>query len=369
MGGFHSTWRYRRTNGKHLQIKRRPCLIKIPAMNNRYSMIQAAAYGDLSRIKSLLESGVNVNTRDSMNRTALHLACAEGHSHIVRFLVEHGSCLKIKDRHGYTPLQDAVRNGHKEVIEIMILAGAQCSVETIAEMEARLCGYAFSGNLNAVEKMIRRGTSPSCADYLGNSPLHLAVQQKKHEMVVYLLSIKAEINCKNMKGDTPLSIALRNQDHCLADILIKAGSLYSNTGVAQYSNKDSGLKLNIDLKSGRAGRATFGPIASTTKTSGCASFAVLLSCPTPIARAVLNNNEIQPLSRSIVSLFFSDIVGFTELSSRLTADKVSSLLAALIKVTKLMSVNRAPFYFSRAQSEIRKVSPKILCDPIRYCKA
>ena len=360
MGGFHSICRI--TDGEPIEdqqnlliIGKKNC-IKIPAMNNRYSMIQAAAYGDLSRIKSLLESGVNVNTRDSMNRTALHLACAEGHSHIVRFLVEHGSCLKIKDRHGYTPLQDAVRNGHKEVIEIMILAGAQCSTETIAEMEARLCGYAFSGNLNEVEKMIRDGTSPSCADYLGNSPLHLAVQQKKHEMVVYLLSIKAEINCKNMKGDTPLSIALRNQDHCLADILIKAGSIYSCTGFQQSSDADSCLKLGIDLKSGRAERAPFDSIAF--QSIGCASFAVLLSCPAPIARAVLNNKEIQPLSRSIVSLFFSDIVGFTELSSQLTADKVSSLLAALIKVTALVSVDRASPLLSKAKET------KILCDPI-----
>ena len=300
-------------------------------------MIEAAAVGDLSQLQLLIARRVDVDACDSMGRTALHLACAEGHCHIVRFLIEHGSSLTIEDRFGNDPLQEAIRTGHKEVIEILSLAGANYSGVYKAALESKLCGLAFAGNLKEMECLIHAGISPSCTDYLGNSPLHLAVQERKHGVAEYLLQAKAGVNCINKEGDTPLKVALRNHDDYLADLLFKAASTDPNwsSDAQQSSLKGANVKRQVFNRSDNCNGEMFLRGAGNMQASaGRASFAVIQACPTPIARALLNKNEIQPVSCPIASLFFSDVVGFTKLSSGLTAEKVSAMLSTLVKVTK-----------------------------------
>ncbi len=62
-----------------------------------------------------------------------------------------------------------------------------------------------------------------------------------------------------------------------------------------------------------------------------ASFTVMEACAQPIAAAMLEGREIEPLARSMASLFFSDVLGFTQISSRLSAAKVSRMLNNLFK--------------------------------------
>jgi class 3 adenylate cyclase len=55
------------------------------------------------------------------------------------------------------------------------------------------------------------------------------------------------------------------------------------------------------------------------------------ACPPPIANAAINGKKVQPISRLSASLFFSDVVGFTTISSSLSADKVSRMLDNLFR--------------------------------------
>jgi class 3 adenylate cyclase len=164
-------------------------------------------------------------------------------------------------------------------------------------MEARLCNAAYLGNIKEINHLINAGISHSCVDYLSNSPLHIAVENGHHGVVEYLLKSTANVDCKNMKGETPLSIAIRKKKQFLKQMLLIAGDLLSSS----IENHLSGV-----------------------------SFTIIQACPAPIASALLSGREIEPISRPMVSLFYSDIVGFTQLSSRLTADKVSRLLSTLV---------------------------------------
>ena len=152
--------------------------------------------------------------------------------------------------------------------------------------------------------------------------MSLCKQQNKLDVVVFLLGVKADIYCKNSNSDTPLSIAQANHDQCLVRILKREGSRSSNDITKTLlEGNDISRACSSSHKS-----------VTSLQIAGCASFAVMQSCPAPIARALLSNHAIEPLSRSMASLFFSDIVGFTEISSKLTASKVSTLLHALAKV-------------------------------------
>ena len=71
--------------------------------------------------------------------------------------------------------------------------------------------------------------------------------------------------------------------------------------------------------------------------SAAAYFAIMEAFPLPIARALLEGRRPESVSKQIVSLLFSDIVGFTNLSSEIPAEKVSSLLNRLYQQLDALS--------------------------------
>ena len=65
---------------------------------------EAAAEGDLQRVKKLVEKGVDVDVKNIVRWTPLHFAAVSGYLNVVRFLVEKGADVNAKDNHGLTPL-------------------------------------------------------------------------------------------------------------------------------------------------------------------------------------------------------------------------------------------------------------------------
>ncbi len=75
----------------------------------------AAENGDLPALRRLLDMPVNLDSRDSLGRTALMLATLRGHAGAVDLLLEHGADPNVADDHGVTPLQVA-KNEKKAAI-------------------------------------------------------------------------------------------------------------------------------------------------------------------------------------------------------------------------------------------------------------
>ena len=63
-------------------------------------LCKAAASGEVSSLRRLVERGADVNAADYDRRSALHVACAEGHMEAVKFLVEKGANVNSEDRWG-----------------------------------------------------------------------------------------------------------------------------------------------------------------------------------------------------------------------------------------------------------------------------
>ena len=60
-------------------------------------LMYSANEGDLDGIRELLDSGVNVNFKDSDGRTALHVASCNGVTDVVSLLLDRGSELDPSD--------------------------------------------------------------------------------------------------------------------------------------------------------------------------------------------------------------------------------------------------------------------------------
>ncbi|XP_026413991.1 integrin-linked protein kinase 1-like [Papaver somniferum] len=81
--------------------------------------------GDLEGINQLLDSGINVNFRDTDGRTALHIAACQGCNDVVQLLIQKGAQIDPKDRWGSTPLADAIHYKNHEVIKLLEKHGAK----------------------------------------------------------------------------------------------------------------------------------------------------------------------------------------------------------------------------------------------------
>ncbi|KAL1270004.1 hypothetical protein QQF64_032293 [Cirrhinus molitorella] len=80
----------------------------------------AAYSGDVSALRRIALSAVNMELTDYDTRTALHVASAEGHLNAVKFLTH--TCKvspNAKDRWGNTPLDDAMQFGHNDVVKVL----------------------------------------------------------------------------------------------------------------------------------------------------------------------------------------------------------------------------------------------------------
>src|SRR5213592_1321904 len=73
------------------------------------ALSEAARKGDAAAVKTLLDAGVDVNTKYRYNRTALSYAADRGHVAVVKLLLERGADVNVKDTfYGATALTWAV---------------------------------------------------------------------------------------------------------------------------------------------------------------------------------------------------------------------------------------------------------------------
>lgn len=71
----------------------------------------AAQYGDLERVRKLINDSWDADTRDSAGYTALHYAARNGHMDVCKFLIDQGADINAVTRGGVTALCRAASTG------------------------------------------------------------------------------------------------------------------------------------------------------------------------------------------------------------------------------------------------------------------
>jgi hypothetical protein len=94
---------------------------------------KAAADGDLDRVRSLLDGGVDQNTHPGMPRgwSPLMHAAHAGHLAVVRELVERGANIAFACGDHFTALALAAGDGHWEVVKLLASYGAEIHQENV----------------------------------------------------------------------------------------------------------------------------------------------------------------------------------------------------------------------------------------------
>lgn len=184
-------------------------------------MFHAAHTGDIAAVRDLIAQGLDLEARDSSDRTAIHIAAFASNDDVLRALAEAGADMNALDNRAYdvvtiaavaddpelmslaielgndpglttspydgTALIAAAHLGHVEVVKRLIMAGAPLdhvnNLHWTAVIEAVVLGDGGPDHQAVLKALLDAGADRSLADREGVTPLQHAKDRGFLEMV------------------------------------------------------------------------------------------------------------------------------------------------------------------------------------------
>ena len=175
----------------------------------------------------LLENNADASVQDLYGDNALHIATmgAMSSAHVIR-LINAGAKINAYNKKGLTPLAQAVASKNVEHIKIYSTHGADIFAADI-NGNTPLSRSLRDGN---ILKILVNASNIKVTDAYGNTPLHIALEQKATAgSVRYLLDAGIAVDVANCYGETPLFSATKSDNYQGVQQLIKAGAIKNIT--------------------------------------------------------------------------------------------------------------------------------------------
>jgi ankyrin repeat protein len=170
----------------------------------------------LALARRLLEAGAEVDARDHVRRTPLHLASDRGNVRLGRLLLDRGADVNAHDHEDATPLHEA--RYQPAMTRFLLEHGAKPDYRTKT---------------------------------LGLTPLHCAVLEKQQSVVRLLAGHGAKLDLKNKDGETPLAVAAGKGDVASFELLMQLGAKDTK---GQITKQMVAKRLRLAAKSGDLAR-------------------------------------------------------------------------------------------------------------------
>lgn len=197
-------------------------------LNSRYydgetALHLAVEKGNVNAAKLLLSAGAAVDARNNYLATPLMKAAYMGDLPMAEELLKAGANLRLFNMERKTPLHFAVEGQKNTMVGLLLKAGAPAGIKGPGG-DAPL-NTASSGRLVTVPiaaMLLDAGATPDTFDRNGDLPLHKALSNKNKELALLLLKHKANPSLRNYRQETPLQLAIHDQE--LTAALIRAGA-------------------------------------------------------------------------------------------------------------------------------------------------
>lgn len=167
-----------------------------------FLLLDAADRGDLERVRSLVERGASVYSRDDNGDMPIKRAADAGHLPVVEFL----TAVDPLSVHGCWPTNSVVVNGHAHVLEFLFAHGLDINASDDSE-PSPLTLALYSNQLQVLQCLLDHGADIYAELAGGNSLLHFAVSLGNAAAARVLLAGGVAVDARDNDGATPLHTA------------------------------------------------------------------------------------------------------------------------------------------------------------------
>ena len=183
------------------------------------------ALAELLLTESLIKVDVNAVGPDGC--TPLALAVKMKNTVIVKMLLEAESDPNICDNDGCAPIYHAIQHGDIEMVQLLLDKSLIKLDVNISYGCSPLSFAVKMKNFTIVKLLLEAEADPNVIDSNGYATIHYAVYYRDIAIVKLLLTesfIAVNVNFEQRKGNTPLIIAIRQNNTAIASLLIEAGA-------------------------------------------------------------------------------------------------------------------------------------------------
>ncbi|MGH1386421.1 ankyrin repeat domain-containing protein [Kordia sp.] len=156
---------------------------------NQSSLLHFATYCNQEDIFNfLIERNIDINTKNKYGDTPLMYAVLRRNVKMTKTLIAKGADVNTVNKDNFTPLYNAVQSDNKELVDMLLKAKADINLG-----EALLFKAVLNNSLVVLKKIIDENTDIEIVNEYGNTPLSLAIREDNPEIVEFLLAKGADI--------------------------------------------------------------------------------------------------------------------------------------------------------------------------------
>src|SRR5687768_14558441 len=211
------------------------------SQRGRTALFSAArSDGSAAIVRLLLDAGSDVKAVDAFKQSILHAATLGNDTETVRLILGAGGDARAVDAAGFTPLIHAASNRNLDVVRLLLAKGADVNARSadgsFQKVKAGSIALGLWTPLNAaaslattdlVKMLLDAGAKIDVPDVRGMTPLMLAIANDRQNLDVIRLLIArgADVNAKSAAGETALDWAVKIGSKPAIDIVRQAGGV------------------------------------------------------------------------------------------------------------------------------------------------
>ena len=184
---------------------------KTPIWELEAGLYTASHNGYADIVKLLLEHGVHPDAENWSNGRPLDASILNNRISVVKLLLDHGADITYNDGIAGGPFKTAVSSGDAELVSLVLhtLKTKLSSGSLLEALSHGLLDAARNGNLELVHLVVNadHNLHLDTIDEAGWTALHWAVKNRHNDVQRYLIDLGADIDQKNLAGETPADFA------------------------------------------------------------------------------------------------------------------------------------------------------------------
>ncbi|MDX1916527.1 MAG: ankyrin repeat domain-containing protein [Rickettsiaceae bacterium] len=175
----------------------------------------------------LIKEGVNIEQKDCIGDTALHLSCRIGNTDIVNLLLYSGANINSSNVNGRTPIFEACSEGHQEIVNILIKHNVDINAQD-EDNKRPLHIVCIKKDTDLAKTLILNGAYINVCDDTKTTPLHITCARNLTETAFMLIDYDANVNIMSVSLGLPLHLATLKGNLALVRKLLENGSINTN---------------------------------------------------------------------------------------------------------------------------------------------